>query len=403
VNRPSKIFLTLLRIAIGWHFLYEGVWKVDSDTGAPSYATSWYILHSSVARLRADLPGMKAESAAARADAWYDEVVKAFKGRNQPLGEDQKGRLAGLRDQIKLAAWTGDAPVAFDWIYVRDAVLHIAAAQQAERFTAEPFLASSAGPFRPLFRGLVRDIDGFQRLTLTSAQSALDDRYREIVKHYGFTEAQQQKLAQVRDTLKTSLAATLDDPGFRARLEDYAAMRRRVAADRSLTTAPFSRERLAEDRKKMDVIAAELLGFVEEPLAELAVQSQTIATVDQLGLGPLPLPSGQTPWIDAVIQYGLIAMGACLLLGLFTPVAALAAATQLALFYFASPPWPELPATTLGGHYLFVDRNLIELFAALAIAVTGSGRWAGLDAYVSRWFHRRAQTAPAPSREEVLA
>ncbi len=403
MNRSSKIFLTLLRIAVGWHFLYEGVWKVDSDTGAPSYATSWYILHSSLARLHADLPGMKTESAAARADGWYDEIVKAFKGRNQPLGEDQKGRLADLRDKIKLAGWAGDDPVAFDWIYVRDEVLHIAAAQQAERFTAEPFLASSSGPFRPLFRGLVRDIDGFRRLTLAAAQSSLDERYREIVKHYGFTEAQQQRLAQVRDALKASLATTLDDPGFRTRVDDYAAMCRRVAGDAALTTAPFSRERLAEDRKKMDTIAAELLGFVEEPLAELAVQAQNIATVEQLGRGPLPIPEGQTGWIDGVIKYGLIAMGSCLMLGLFTPIAALAAAAQLALFYFASPPWPGLPAATLGGHYLFVDRNLIELIAALAIAATGTGRWSGLDAYVSRWFHRRAKTAPAPVREEVLA
>jgi hypothetical protein len=58
------------------------------------------------------------------------------------------------------------------------------------------------------------------------------------------------------------------------------------------------------------------------------------------------------------------------MLGLFTPYAAIAAAGQLAMFYFASPPWPGLPAASLGGHYMFVDRNLIELVAALVIAAT---------------------------------
>ena len=51
MNRWTKVFLTALRIAVGWHFLYEGLWKVDSETGATSYATSWYTLQSSVGRL----------------------------------------------------------------------------------------------------------------------------------------------------------------------------------------------------------------------------------------------------------------------------------------------------------------------------------------------------------------
>ena len=70
------------------------------------------------------------------------------------------------------------------------------------------------------------------------------------------------------------------------------------------------------------------------------------------------------------------------MLGLLTPWAAAAAAVQLAMFYFASPPWPGLPAATLAGHYLYIDRNLIELIAAGVIATTGTGRWAGLDAYL---------------------
>jgi uncharacterized membrane protein YphA (DoxX/SURF4 family) len=90
------------------------------------------------------------------------------------------------------------------------------------------------------------------------------------------------------------------------------------------------------------------------------------------------------------VKWGLTAIGLCLLLGLFTPVAALAAAAQLAMFYFASPPWPGLPAALMGGHYLYVDRNLIELVAVLVVAAVPAGQWAGLDFWLRRVWAGRA-------------
>jgi len=135
-------------------------------------------------------------------------------------------------------------------------------------------------------------------------------------------------------------------------------MRRRAADDTSRVTAAFSRERLDAERAKLDVIAGELLGLVNEPLSELAVQSQTIATVEQLGAGPLPRPGDAARWVDRGIKIGLTVIGCCLLLGLFTPLAAIAAAVQPGVFYFASPRWPGFSAATLGGHYLYVDRNV---------------------------------------------
>jgi uncharacterized membrane protein YphA (DoxX/SURF4 family) len=381
MTRPARIALTALRIAIGWHFLYEGLWKVDSDCGVNSYATSWYTLQSSVASLRNDTQAMPLEPALARTDVWYDDLVKTFKGRNTALADDQKARLADLRDKVKLAvAGRGEEPVNFDWAYVRDEVLRVAAQQSGERFTSLPFLQESAGPFRRVFRGLVRDIDGFDRLTLASAHAAIDERYAAILKHYAsaghpFTGEQQRRLAVIRDTLKREIAITMDGAAFQAQLADYRLMRARVAEDPARTTAPFSAERLAADRTKLDGIAAELLGIANEPLVEMAVQAQTIATADQLSAGPVPRPGDPTGWIDFLIKYGLIAIGSCLMLGLVTPVAACAAAAQLAVFYLASPPWPNLPAAAMGGHYLFVDRNLIEMVAALAVATTGWNKW----------------------------
>jgi hypothetical protein len=153
MNRAVRVLTIVLRISIGWHFLYEGVFKIGSDTGAVSWDTSWYPIQTSLARLKMD-------PTAAHADAWYDEVVKAFKAR-KALDEGQKARLAELRDKVKLAAAAGaDDAINFDWDYVRGELLGIAAVAEGERFTSLGYLQASAGPLRPLFRSLVSDMDG---------------------------------------------------------------------------------------------------------------------------------------------------------------------------------------------------------------------------------------------------
>lgn len=363
MNRWTKASLVALRIAVGWHFLYEGVWKIRSDTGAASYATSWYPLESGLARIKEAF----AHGRQADIDAWYDDVVKTFKGRAEALSEDQKARLAELRDKVKLRAAAREPDVInFDWQYVKDAVLQIPAPPESERFTALPFLQSSAGPLRPAFRALVRDIDGLDRLTTASVHAALDRRAEQIAVHYGFTPEQRAKLAEVRDRVKAGFAVTWNDPAIQTRLADYRLMRTRVGrlAD---SGPPFHRERLAEDRRKLDQIAGDLLALANEPGDELAVQAHSIATPAQMSAGPVPRVGAPSDWIDTLMKWGLTAIGACLLLGLFTPYAAIAAGVQLAMFYLASPPWPGLPAATLGGHYLYIDRNLIELIAAVVV------------------------------------
>jgi hypothetical protein len=47
-----------------------------------------------------------------------------------------------------------------------------------------------------------------------------------------------------------------------------------------------------------------------------------------------------------------------------------------------------------------VDRNLIELIAALAIASSGGGRWLGLDALL---FRKRRRAQPAAPQIEATA
>jgi uncharacterized membrane protein YphA (DoxX/SURF4 family) len=391
MKTTTKVFLVLLRIAVGWHFLYEGLFKIDSDGAPEPLASSRFFLQASVGRLRDDLA---AGAAFDRIDRWNDEVVKYFKSRDNALSEEQKVRLALLCEKIKQ-----EAPAGFDWFYVHEEVLGLAAGPQASpRFSAAPFLKSASGPFRPLFRGLVTDADGLERLTRESVAARIDARYREIAGHFSLTAEQQSKLRVARDQIKTSVAAVLADPAFTTRLADYRVMRDRVRADAARLDAPFTGERLEADRGKLDLIAAELLAFVNEPLTELEAQTQALLSADQMRAGPPP-PAGETRFLNWMVKWGLVGVGVCLLAGLFTQPAALGAVTFLAMFYFAAPPWPGLPVAAGDGHYLIVNRNLIELFAALALATLPTGCWAGLDF----WIHRFTTAAVARHEEPALA
>jgi len=113
-------------------------------------------------------------------------------------------------------------------------------------------------------------------------------------------------------------------------------------------------------------------------------------------------------WIEVVdwlSSWGLLMIGAGLLVGLMTRSACLAGALFLLMLYVAMPPWPWLPDNPrTEGHYLIVNKNSIEMFALLALATTRSGRWLGLDAllqFFNPWRYRRRRIAVAPQHPRL--
>jgi len=92
----------------------------------------------------------------------------------------------------------------------------------------------------------------------------------------------------------------------------------------------------------------------------------------------------ETPGILAVVNFiniwGLIIIGLGLFLGILTRAAAIAGALLLALYWFANPPFVTSSyGAGLEGHYLFVDKNLIEAVTLIVIAIFPTGLYIGLD------------------------
>jgi uncharacterized membrane protein YphA (DoxX/SURF4 family) len=78
--------------------------------------------------------------------------------------------------------------------------------------------------------------------------------------------------------------------------------------------------------------------------------------------------------VDRVIPYFDVIVGGCLILGLFTPVAAIAGAMFLGAVISTQPPWVPGAESTI--------YQTIEMLALLALASIGAGRLGGLDFFL---------------------
>jgi uncharacterized membrane protein YphA (DoxX/SURF4 family) len=90
--------------------------------------------------------------------------------------------------------------------------------------------------------------------------------------------------------------------------------------------------------------------------------------------------------VDFINIWALIIIGLFLILGLSTRLVSIAGIILLSLYYIANPPFiqPNFGIPT-EGNYLFVDKNLVEIFALLVTALFPTGIIYGLDRLI---YHR---------------
>lgn len=170
-----------------------------------------------------------------------------------------------------------------------------------------------------------------------------------------------------------------------------------------LATASNLPPKEAEELRKS--LAADLKGQTDKMkagLEEMLTETQKAVTVAKS-------PEGWSfiKTLDLVTICVITAAGALLLVGLFTRLACILAAGFLLLTFLSAPPFPWLPLPPgTEGNPIYVNKNLIEFVALLALAGTASGRWAGLDGVVHWLFGRKEDeptrtTEPTPTPEPV--
>ncbi|MBN8731487.1 MAG: DoxX family protein [Acidobacteria bacterium] len=152
--------------------------------------------------------------------------------------------------------------------------------------------------------------------------------------------------------------------------------------------------------------------FLYEGLVKLMYPGWTSAGYLKGSVGPfsslfqwLGAQTSLMPVVDFLNIWGLIAVGLGLMLGVLTRTAAAGGVVMLLTYYLSYPPlFAPVGGGNGDGHFLLVNRNLIEIFALVLVASLPSTRF-GLDALarLRSGVAAGAANLAGASRREVLA
>jgi len=283
--------------------------------------------------------------------------------------------------------------VAIGWHFAYEGIWKL----QQDGWRATGYLVASTGPLRPLFQKMVPDVDGLERLTPENLKARIDERFHAVVAHYDLTGDDLEELQAYKEHKKSgdpakpedknNIDAIFADPDFQEQLADYKTLLEEIKAQEALLgTTDYDKERLAHMYARKAQVRSNLLARAQNPVEAINLHTVNRLSEERLARGrikPEPRPIWSS-FIDHSNMWALTLVGICLMLGLFTRLAALGGVGLLTLYYLAMPPWPgTMDGPMAEGHYFIVNKNLIELIALLMIAVSGVGRWAGLDGYIS--------------------
>jgi uncharacterized membrane protein YphA (DoxX/SURF4 family) len=222
-----------------------------------------------------------------------------------------------------------------------------------------------------------------------------------IGNHYGFDGEQQKKAGDLLSETQKTAEDWFQSPDNRERVKKYLDELAEVEAiERNPAALSYEIENARADRKVAEADRKALVREVDAWTTGLRDGLIKIARPEQSKeAGEYVPPMTQLQQIDLLTMWGLSAVGLCMMLGLFTPLASLGGAAYLLSFYLSMPPWPGLPEGITEGHYRYVNKNLIEMIACLVLASTPNGLWIGLDALLFGWIGRPRRVPDAAPDE----
>jgi len=278
-------------------------------------------------------------------------------------------------------------------------------------FSSAGFLSQSKGPLADYFRNLVPDAMGRERLKPENQPrwiAHIDKSLKQFTDHYRPSEEQLARaelfaaaaktqmddfFAENRNDISTHLheldrleAAKQSKPFPPKPSGDSAADDRVVVAP----SVPSQQKRISEKQTELQATAKRWLGALDSIEQDFRRQLDGILEADQRARGRPEQPVTEIEQIDRLVSFGVTAIGACLLVGLFTRFSCLAGGLFLLSIVLAQPDWPGLypPPHPAVGRSLFVNKEFVEMMALFALGTTHVGRWGGLDFLVHYWFVR---------------
>ena len=264
-------------------------------------------------------------------------------------------------------------------------------------WSAAPFFANAKGPFAEHYRTMVWDYNGTIRRDMDQSMLLMAIYRDQVANHYDFDETQSNQAQAKYAAAVESHKALIEGDEWKDDLEEYDLGLERL---RQLDSDPM-RDGVESLKGQRETIRREreskikpFLAAIDKLWTNYQTSMNAIATSEQqatYGTIKFNKPLGMnTGSIDRFVPYFDIAIGLCLLLGLFTPVAALAAACFLGSVFLSQYPPSTGPSSS--------NYQLIEAMACLVLAGTAAGRFAGLD-YFLHLIIRKVYGLPDRRRE----
>jgi uncharacterized membrane protein YphA (DoxX/SURF4 family) len=335
ISGLTCFFLVALRMVIGWHFLVEGGHKLHTHwQGKTATNTPW------------------------TGEGFFREGIgPAAPYFREFLGDPDQQALARLKpvdEQLPEA-------LSQEWQAYVERYAEFYGLDADQRAKATALLADAKGKTLAWLKSGVAEVEK----TFPSGTVELKQTTSKRVADY------EAKLREIDEVLGRKLPAFNDDVE-QARL-------RALKAD----AARMRTELLSDLGQQFDSFKKSLAPLLTEE------QSKKGFLPDARELRPID-------YLDRVTMWTHVALGACLLLGLFTRFASLGLAVFLLCVTLIAPALPYAPTPPGAiGHYLYVNLYVIEMIALFLLASVPTGRWFGLDALVSYFNPFRRTPAPA--------
>ncbi|MBL8823878.1 MAG: hypothetical protein JNJ77_14930 [Planctomycetia bacterium] len=396
---PTRFFLVLLRLAIGWHLFIEGATKLETWSVGPSISNKPFSSRGYLQQSQGPL-GPLFRNMAGDPDAtlltlldtssqaippalekqWQDYVNRYSAHYQLDNAQRQQADILLKQHLQMLQTWfkDGKKEVTRDYPFATTIPTLSTATRISTYRNKHQELRGYIDQWNVLFS---KDVTKSRVSALRSEVSKLRTELQQDL------DELQKKLGQELDKLLTKEQEAIDFEKYMGRLisasnsegnsSDHQALAELKQAAREVKNSTFTVNWDTFNTYPESVISA----FLQDPdYRKLANR------IGKREMAP-PLRVEDTrllDWADRSVAWGLTLAGLGLLLGCFTRLSSLVGAGLLMLFYVSLPPLPDLPENPLAeGKYLFVNKNLIEALALLVLATTASGRWFGIDALLS--------------------
>jgi len=368
------LFLLGLRLAIGWHFLFEGLHKIHTHEIGPSEYSKPFSseMYFKVA------PGPLGPYMRSKFEPAGESLESLLKGAKGDIAPADFAKMPFQRQAAMCPQAVGQV---IDDLFVnhqKDVIQAIETEADAELKAADEAAAkaktdaekSGASGAQALARAKR------ERASVTTIDRKEGVKQKYALWAYGVTP---------RDTKIKGVAT--DVP---------------MTAQQRLAHIEFLRARVTEEETRLKTGLGNGFGIDQKKAAELRMDLATAesdlrkdinAFVDEMKkefLGSAKLPDAPAPvasegqQMDKFTMWFLVAIGGCIMGGFLTRIACVAGAGFLALTYLTHPPFPwfPLPPNT-EGNPVFINKNAIEGLALLVLATFPTGRWLGLDALLA--------------------